>query len=613
MYRSKKGFFLIELTIALVIIALISGGAIGIFSVKQERNRVKLTNARLDKIEEALKIHYKTEGYLPGPAKMNTKENAVDFGVAIKYGAAHSNDEEWTEVGGSKPEEKVLIGVAPTRSLGLPDEYMYDGWNQRIIYTVIKELIEGCTKFKNYSTTLTTGVIQIKDIFSTQVNPTNANKPVAYVLISHGKDGIGAINSVGEIKRACADPAGSLDNFDAENCNKTNPIFIYSKQIIDNIGKKSPDSKHYYDFVRWRQKAEFDAMEALFAANKCPLEHWSYVPEGLLPDGTKVPEFCIMTFNAKEHASKRVSGRKLVESRAKGRPKTSITFAEAKQRCDDLNTHYSTAGYKLITESQWLSVAGKIINIDENWSGGKVLKGKVKVGAAHYDRVEDGVSYDSSVVPSFGAINELDKLRISTDSKINKKEQYVWYLAGSAIELIQCDLGSLCDKATGMLYPDVDVLKHYMGNSNDRPLLQSYSPSVPEILRPVVNGTILTNQAGYFHDKRLDLDDLKSRIKPNCITRGSDPFNPCDGIKCCDAFDVTKCSSISKAGILSAHHIIKRSKYGIFGIITISPQLDYSRCSVTSYKGIGTTRVYAAHLNQKIVYLNSFRCTSPVG
>ena len=587
-------------------------------SITQERSKVKLTKARLDKIEEVLKTYYKTRGWLPGPAKMNTRENTADFGVAVEYATSHSSNDEWTEVDGSSSSgnatDKVRIGVVPTRTLGLQDEYMYDAWGNRITYAVIKELTSNRNKFAGYTTALTTGVIKINDKNNHQINPANAKNPVAYALVSHGKDGIGAINSVGQIKRTCASPSDGMNNLDQSNCDKTHSLFVYSPQIVDNIGKKSPTQSHYYDFVRWRQKAEFDVMETLFKPKKCPLEHWSYVPAGLLPDNTAVPAFCIMTFEAKKHSSKTTpSGRDLYESRPDDSPAGSMTYGEARQFCNDLDGHYSASGYKLITESQWLSVAGQIINLDENWSTGSVGSGKVKIGAV-YSGAESGVSYVGTNQSGTAAGDrQLSKLRISTDSKIAEEEQYVWDLSGNSWEFTQCDFGSLCITSSGMLYPNVNNTDSYFGSLSSAD--QSYSSSVTSALRPVAGSSILTTQAGRFRDRRRNLDEVSVAVGGGgacpCISRDSS----CSGIQCCDQWGYAgnnlHCSNASKAGKLTAHHIIVRGGNGIFSADTDGMGLAKKTCW-GSYPGGWSGNIPTAHVNhdRRLSYVG-FRCTGP--
>jgi len=88
------------------------------------------------------------------------------------------------------------------------------------------------------------------------------------------------------------------------------------------------------------------------------------VPETTLPCGTVVPSFQVGQYAA----SKSSDGKAVIT--ADGKPWTSINFENAKQACLD-------AGYSLITETQWLAIAHNVVNVDANWTKGKVGEGKL--------------------------------------------------------------------------------------------------------------------------------------------------------------------------------------------------------------------------------------------
>ncbi|MFZ4539827.1 SUMF1/EgtB/PvdO family nonheme iron enzyme [Propionivibrio sp.] len=88
------------------------------------------------------------------------------------------------------------------------------------------------------------------------------------------------------------------------------------------------------------------------------------VPETTLPCGIVVPSFMV----GKYAASKGEDGKLAVT--AEGTPWVRINYDEARAACAD-------AGYKLITESQWLAIAWNLSQQACNWSKGEVGKGKL--------------------------------------------------------------------------------------------------------------------------------------------------------------------------------------------------------------------------------------------
>jgi formylglycine-generating enzyme required for sulfatase activity len=89
-----------------------------------------------------------------------------------------------------------------------------------------------------------------------------------------------------------------------------------------------------------------------------------YVPETTLPNGTIVPAFHVGQYAC----TKGEEGKAAVSPSAA--PWVRINFAEAKEACEK-------AGYKLITELQWLAIAWNASQQACNWTKGEVGKGKL--------------------------------------------------------------------------------------------------------------------------------------------------------------------------------------------------------------------------------------------
>jgi len=88
------------------------------------------------------------------------------------------------------------------------------------------------------------------------------------------------------------------------------------------------------------------------------------VPETTLPGGVIVP-----AFSAGQYACTQGDDGKAAVA-ADSAPWVRINFAEAKAACEK-------AGYKLITELQWLAIAWNASQQDCNWTKGKVGEGKL--------------------------------------------------------------------------------------------------------------------------------------------------------------------------------------------------------------------------------------------
>lgn len=94
------------------------------------------------------------------------------------------------------------------------------------------------------------------------------------------------------------------------------------------------------------------------------MDQFITVPETTLPDGSIVPSFQVGQFAC----GKGEDGKLVITAEAA--PWVRINFEEAKAACE-------AAGYRLITERQWLSIAYNASQQGCNWTKGKVGEGKL--------------------------------------------------------------------------------------------------------------------------------------------------------------------------------------------------------------------------------------------
>jgi formylglycine-generating enzyme required for sulfatase activity len=91
------------------------------------------------------------------------------------------------------------------------------------------------------------------------------------------------------------------------------------------------------------------------------------IPETTLPGGLTVPAFQVGQYVC----SQGNDGKATVT--AEGKPWVSINYHDARKACE-------AAGFKLLTESQWLAIAWNASQQDCNWTKGKVGQGKLFMG-----------------------------------------------------------------------------------------------------------------------------------------------------------------------------------------------------------------------------------------
>lgn len=238
---SSRGFTLIELAVGLAVLGLMMYTALAIFAERSAIDKVAVTNKKLDVIESALRLYYLTSTPLQMPCPSNGASALADdaFGMAACG--------EVTTIG------NTLIGVVPTRTLNLPDSYMFDGWGKRITYVVSQSHTNDVGV--NWAAP---GTIEIID-----TDGNTANSQVLYTLISHGKNGIGAYRRDGGAKKVARDSDTTVNELRNArvDVNGTNvPANNKFSDVLfdDTQDGITPNVAYFDDIVRWKTKEMVD-------------------------------------------------------------------------------------------------------------------------------------------------------------------------------------------------------------------------------------------------------------------------------------------------------------------------------------------------------------------
>lgn len=178
-HANQKGYTLLELSISLTIIALLTTGGLAIIQKKQSSQQQKTSYEHINTIESAIQQFVQKNNYLPCPAVPTTSEKETNFGIASNYNTVtHACTTE--------------TGSIPNRTLQLPDHLSYDGWGRKFTYRIAT----GMGNSQDFSSRTYTGDITITDIIGynkTASNHEGKNKQAAaYIIISHGANGKGA-------------------------------------------------------------------------------------------------------------------------------------------------------------------------------------------------------------------------------------------------------------------------------------------------------------------------------------------------------------------------------------------------------------------------------------
>lgn len=251
-HRATAGYTLIEMSIVVMVLALLATGAVTLMQKKTDADRSRLTQARMEYIDRAIRAYYDVNRFLPCPAAGSIADGAANFGIS----GANSPAGTPTSSPGYDPLTLDCVqvdagmgsaGVVPTRTLQIPDEYMYDGWNRRFTYRIASRM--GRTlEMEDDATRGDLSVINLDGRDLTQfTQPAPYNYGAAYVLISHGANGTYAWLSTG-LRYTSGAVASTMEeeNSDHNEASGGDRIYIKDNRTV-----------YYDDLTLFRRKADF--------------------------------------------------------------------------------------------------------------------------------------------------------------------------------------------------------------------------------------------------------------------------------------------------------------------------------------------------------------------
>ena len=228
----KDGFTLIELSVVLVIIALITSMAVKSGIAVLDTARQTATIKKMAAIDKALLAFRAKNDRLPCPAglKLTQAANSTTYGVEYSSGSC---------TGSVTSNTSVAEGALPTITLGLPNDFMYDAWGNRIRYAVdINSTAKNA--FTNTQMDAKFGSITVQYDNTTGDNRTTT---AIYALISHGKNSYGGYSVNGVIN-----PTASLNSAEQKNYGQTG--FYVQEDLTGTVGA----STYFDDIVTYKER-----------------------------------------------------------------------------------------------------------------------------------------------------------------------------------------------------------------------------------------------------------------------------------------------------------------------------------------------------------------------
>ena len=247
--QARGGFTLLELSIVIVIIALVAGMGLAAVTAGTgwiESTRRGSTNNKLNVIENALMAYRTTYGRLPCPADASLLATNANYGVeAANMGSCTGGTPAATF---SDATHGVVEGAVPFKRLNLPESFMYDGWDRKFAYAV-SQPVTGTQAMVGQSLTEMCG-ISVTDAGGVAGNRTGG---AVYALVSFGADGHGGYIKSGSRLNGGSTNADELTNC---HCNSSAVGTAYAASYVEkDISLDASDAFHpFSDYVRFKER-----------------------------------------------------------------------------------------------------------------------------------------------------------------------------------------------------------------------------------------------------------------------------------------------------------------------------------------------------------------------
>ena len=213
----SKGFTLVEVSIVLIIVGILSVALIRAYSLYYSQYRLARTTERISQIEDALENFLLVKGRLPCAAPRNV----------LRTDSAYGREEDCTTVSPSTVRASgikggnIRIGLVPTRTLGIADAYSVDGWGRLLTYAVSENQSSVAT-FTNDG-----GEIDVLDESGTS-RLIGLGNFAHYVVVSSGRSGRGGYNESGTPYLPC-----DTSSSEGENCDDDG---VFLESVLNEAG-----------------------------------------------------------------------------------------------------------------------------------------------------------------------------------------------------------------------------------------------------------------------------------------------------------------------------------------------------------------------------------------
>lgn len=197
--KKPRAFSLTELSVVMVIIAILITTSLSSSLTGSNNARIVNTNARISEIYKALGNYVAANGRLPCPASLKKVKGVdSDYGAEVSCSSISADNGIYQ----SSSQANLIFGALPVKTLGLSNEMAEDGFESKFVYVVNKDT----TIASNFG-------IETSDNIIIRESSRTVESAAMFAIISHGANKAGAYASRSSTQNAIPTETNEIDNY----------------------------------------------------------------------------------------------------------------------------------------------------------------------------------------------------------------------------------------------------------------------------------------------------------------------------------------------------------------------------------------------------------------
>lgn len=262
--RSFAGYTLLQMALAMLVLGLLVGGFLQIYSLYSQNQKILKTQQVVSDATSKIQAYRHVFGHYPCPASLNAARTAANYGtetncsdvttiapgacaggICIRSTTRLVDDDNDTTTPPVNMTLRVRIGAIPFRVLQMDEHDTFDSYGSRLTYAVTEAMgtLAGFQELRG-------GIDIVDEQAQSLIQPPGS---AAFVILSHGPNRVGAYSSSSGTQIPCA---GSGPD-DLTNCiDPTVAGGAVNARFVNSFGQYGTAATTFDDVVSYFASAE---------------------------------------------------------------------------------------------------------------------------------------------------------------------------------------------------------------------------------------------------------------------------------------------------------------------------------------------------------------------